>query len=111
MQEDQYRRNTNQNQPDPQLVNTVTAVVQALQAGQNVFGKPAPGQQSHNAASQTMDLIGMLFYIIEKFWIVLLTALISAGLFGYRASQSVPTYSGHGQAVYLQFGCGQGLFR
>ena len=93
MQEDQYRRNINQNQPDPQLVNTVTAVVQALQAGQNVSGQPAPGQQSHNAAPKTIDLIGLMFYIIEKFWIVLLTALIAAGLFGYRASQSVPTYS------------------
>lgn len=93
MQEEQYKRNANQNQPDPQLVNTVTAVVQALQAGQNASDQPGGARQGYNAAPKTIDLIGLIFYIIEKFWIVLLTAIIAAGLFGYRASQSVPTYS------------------
>lgn len=91
MQEEQYGRNNNQNQPDPQLVSTVTAVVQALQAGQaeQTAGRP----QSQTAAPRTIDLIGLIFYIIEKFWIVLLAAVIAAGLFGYRASKAVPTYS------------------
>ena len=93
MQEEQYGRNTHQNQPDPQLVSTVTAVIQALQAGQNAPAQSVPGQQGMNQQPKTIDLIGLMFYILEKFWIVLLTAIIAAGLFGYRASQSVPTYS------------------
>lgn len=88
MQEEMNKQNGTQ--ADPQLVNTVVAVVQALQAGQNPSARPA---QNAGAAPKTIDLIGLMFYIIEKFWIVLLTALIAAGLFGYRASQSVPTYT------------------
>ncbi len=88
MQEDLNKQHGTQ--ADPQLVNTVVAVVQALQAGQNPSARPA---QNSSPAPKTIDLIGLMFYIIEKFWIVLLTALIAAGLFGYRASQSVPTYT------------------
>ena len=92
MQEDQYRRNVGSNQPDPQLVNTVTAVIQALQSGQNTSGQQERPAQS-GSVPKTIDLIGLMFFIIEKFWIVLLTAIIAAGLFGYKASKSVPTYS------------------
>ena len=92
MQEDQYRRNAGSGQPDPQLVNTVAAVIQALQAGQNGSGQQERSAQG-GSAPKTIDLIGLMFFILEKFWIVLLTALIAAGLFGFRASRSVPTYS------------------
>lgn len=92
MQEEQYRKNTNNSAaPDPQLVSTVTAVIQALQNGQQ------PAQQNNaqggDAAPKTIDLIGLMFYVIEKFWIVLLAAIIAAGLFGYKASKAVPIYT------------------
>jgi len=89
MQEENNKRNpaANPYQPDPQLVSTVTAVIQALQ-GNNSAEKPAS-----KAAPRTIDLIGLMFHILEKFWIVLLAAVLAAGLFGYRASKSVPIYT------------------
>lgn len=93
MQEENYKRNPvqNPNQPDPQLVSTVTAVIQALQ-GDNSAEKPAV-QHSAKASPKTIDLIGLMFHILEKFWIVLLAAVVAAGLFGYHASKSVPIYT------------------
>jgi len=81
-------------QPDPQLVSTVTAVVQAIQASQQAQ-QPQQPQRLQDAAAQpkTIDLIGLMFYIIEKFWIVLLAAIVAAGAMGYMATKAVPTYT------------------
>ena len=92
MQEDKNRRwaDANSAQPDPQLVSTVTAVIQALRSD------AAPEKnisQPGKSAPKTIDLVGLLFHIIEKFWIVLLAAIIAAGFFGYRVSKSVPVYT------------------
>lgn len=42
---------------------------------------------------KTIDLIGLFFFVLEKFWLVLLSAILFAGIFGWSASRSVPTYT------------------
>jgi len=91
MQDNQQFRNANgaSAQPDPQLVSTVTAVIQALQSGQSA----AIPQSGPNPQPKTIDLIGLMFYILEKIWCVILAALLAAGALGYSASKAVPTYT------------------
>lgn len=79
-------------QVDPQLVKTVTAVVQALQADKQT-DENAYQSQNSPAAAKTIDLIGLFFHILEKFYIVLFAALVGACFMGYRAAKSVPTYA------------------
>lgn len=66
-------------------------VQQTLQAmGGNT---PAAESQGTDEKAKTIDLIGLFFFILEKFWCVLLAAILVAGIFGWRASRSVPTYT------------------
>lgn len=81
------------NQADPHLVNTVTAVVQALQGSEEGAWQSAGRTQARKDEPKTIDLIGLMFYVIEKFWLVVLMAVIAAGGMGYMASKSVPTYT------------------
>lgn len=80
-------------QADPQLVATVTAAV--LQTLQSTGTLP----QTDNHARQTqpevktIDLIGLFFAILEKFWLVLICAVIGASAMGWLASRSITTYS------------------
>ncbi len=93
MQEERNKRNANSAQPDPQLVNTVAAVIQVLQNGQSAGEASAKKSHGSESAPKTIDLIGLMFYVLEKFWIVLLAAVICAGLRGYAAMRSVPVYT------------------
>lgn len=74
--------------PDPQLVNTVAAVVQVLQTGKDEYGK-----QNDSHSAKTIDLVGLFFHILEKFYIVLLAAMIGAAFLGYRSTKSIPMYT------------------
>ncbi|MBR3763181.1 MAG: hypothetical protein IKK57_01345, partial [Clostridia bacterium] len=80
-------------QTDPQLVATVTsAVLQTLQATGNL---PAPENQQRPSQPEvkTIDLIGLFFAILEKFWLVVICALVGALLMGWMAGRSGTTYT------------------
>ena len=81
-------------QPDPQLVSTVTAaVLQTLQATGNLPQNGDPGRQNNQPEVKTIDLIGLFFAILEKFWLVVLCAMLGAAFMGWRASNSMTTYT------------------
>ena len=80
-------------QADPQMVATVTAaVLQTLQATGNL---PASDNQQKSGQPEvkTIDLIGLFFAILEKFWLVALCAIVGALLMGWMAGQSSTTYT------------------
>ncbi|MBQ2956079.1 MAG: hypothetical protein IJE08_06430 [Clostridia bacterium] len=92
----QFNRNTDHQsaQPDPQFVNTVAAVVQVLQnKGTGDDQQKGRAVNTDHSEGKTIDLIGLMFHVIERFWCVLLAALIGAGFFGYLAGKSVPMYT------------------
>lgn len=43
--------------------------------------------------TKTIDLIGLFFFVLEKFWCVLLSAILFACIFGWGASRSIPIYT------------------
>ena len=80
-------------QTDPQLVATVTsAVLQTLQATGNL---PSPENQQRPSQPEvkTIDLIGLFFAIIEKFWLVAICAILGALVMGWLAGRSGTTYT------------------
>ena len=80
-------------QADPQMVATVTsAVLQTLQATGNL---PQNEAQSHpnQPEVKTIDLIGLFFAILEKFWLVVICALAGALIMGWMASRTTTTYT------------------
>ena len=80
-------------QADPQMVATVTsAVVQALQAA-GTLPTGAEQQAQSRQEPKTIDLIGLFFAILEKFWLVVLCAVIGAAGMGWMASRSTTTYT------------------
>lgn len=90
MQEDQRKHA----QADPQLVSAVaTSVVQTLQSMGYVAqpGQPQPKEKDNQP--KTIDLIGLMFHILEKFWVVVLAAVVCAALAGSYAAKAVPTYT------------------
>lgn len=80
-------------QLNPELVSAVTTtVLQTLQAtGHLAEGTQIPEKKQQEPA--TIDLIGLFFYILEKFWIVLVSAVLCAVLMGVVAGNSITTYS------------------
>lgn len=96
MPEDRQRQMNSQNntQADAQLVSAVTAaVVKTLQTMEN--GDAAKGQPGgkDGGKTKTIDLIGLMFFIIEKLWLVLIIAILGAVFMGNRAGNSVPIYT------------------
>ena len=80
-------------QADPQMVATVTAaVLQTLQATGNLSQKENQDDQPRQEV-KTIDLIGLFFAILEKFWLVAIFAVIGALVMGWMASRSVTTYT------------------
>lgn len=93
MIDDNQQKQTNAAQLNPELVSAVTStVLQTLQA----TGHLPEGTQvtdKNQQESATIDLIGLFFYILEKFWVVLISAVLGAVLLGVFAGNSVTTYS------------------
>ena len=80
-------------QPDPQTVATVTAaVLQTLQATGSVPGRENQPRQNQPEV-KTIDLIGLFFAILEKFWLVVICAILGAGIMGWMAGRSTTTYT------------------
>ena len=90
---DELQRQPEGKQADPQMVATVTAaVLQTLQATGNL--PQNEGQSRPNPPEvKTIDLIGLFFAILEKFWAVVLCAIVGALFMGWRASNSMTTYT------------------
>ena len=79
--------------PNSELINTITAtVLQTLQATENL---PVGNQAKEKSQQEpkTIDLIGLFFHILEKFWVVLISAVLCAVLMGFMARNDVTTYS------------------
>lgn len=76
-----------------ELVSAVTVtVLQALQATGQISGENKEGKKGQQEP-KTVDLMGMFFRILEKFWVVLVSAVICGTLMGMIAKNSVTTYS------------------
>ena len=93
MDENQRKQTGTGQQLDSALVSTVTeAVLQTLQATGNLPGGNQTKDRSQNEP-KTIDLIGLFFHILEKFWFVLISAVLCASVIGILAGESVVTYS------------------
>lgn len=76
-----------------ELISTVTAtILQTLQATGQINGENKEYKKSQQE-SKTVDLMGMFFRILEKFWIVLICAILCGTFMGLIAANSVTTYS------------------
>ena len=90
---DELQRQPEGQQADLQMVEMVTAaVLQTLQATGNL----PQGEQSRQSSQpevKTIDLIGLFFAILEKFWLVVICAIVGASLMGWMAGRSTTTYT------------------
>ena len=81
-------------QTQEEMVSTVTAaVVKTLMSMEN-----APQGKTERAAKdanqpKTIDLIGLMFYVFEKFWLVIILAVLCAGVFGFMSRNARPSYT------------------
>ena len=93
MKDDIQRHMPEGTQADPQMVSAVTtAVLQTLQAT-GVLPQTAEAPRENKQEPKTIDLIGLFFAVLEKFWLVLICALVCAIGMGWMASISVPSYT------------------
>ena len=90
---DELQRQPEGQQADPQMVATVTAaVLQTLQATGNLPQGDAQSRPNQPEV-KTIDLIGLFFAILEKFWLVVICAIVGAMLMGWMAGRSTTTYT------------------
>ena len=89
---DELQRQPEGMQTDPKMVATVTAaVLQTLQAtGSIPAGEQKPQSQPE---VKTIDLIGLFFAILEKFWLVVICAVMGALVMGWMAGRGTTTYT------------------
>lgn len=81
-------------QTDPQMINTITQTVLKTLQETNVIPQ-ASQRQSATAQqqAQTIDLIALFFRILERFWLVVICAVVGAAGMGWLASKDIPTYT------------------
>lgn len=78
---------------NPELLSAVTAnVLQTLQSTGQVTEENKENEKSRQK-SKTIDLMGLFFRLLEKFWIILISAIACALIMGIIAANSVTTYS------------------
>ena len=91
--ETQHKQSAEAQDSNRELVSTVTmTVLQTLQATGQVTGEKKENRKRQQEP-KTVDLAGMFFRILEKFWIVLVSAAVCATVMGVLAGNSVMTYS------------------
>ena len=89
----QQNQSTDEQDLNHELISTVTAtVLQTLKETGQTSGESKEYKNS-KTASKTVDLVGMLFHILERAWIVLMSAVLCGMLMGMDAENSVTTYS------------------
>ena len=91
MQNNMQKPAENAPQPDAQFVSAVTAAVVQTMTELNKEDNKSENRQQNQP--KTIDLIGLALHIIEKFWLVVILAVLFACLFGLRARNAVPTYT------------------
>ena len=93
MNKNQQNQSTDEQDLNRELISTVTAtVLQTLKETGQTSGESKEYKNS-KTASKTVDLVGMLFHILERAWIVLLSAVLCGMLMGMDAENSVTTYN------------------
>ena len=93
MEDKQLKQKEAVSQHDPALIKTVTAaVLQTLQATGSIPGE-RQNQGNQQQEVKTVDLVGLFFQILERFWVVLLCALLGAALMGWMAGNTTTIYS------------------
>ena len=93
MNRNQQNQSTDEQDLNRELISTVTAtVLQTLKETGQTSGENKEYKNS-KTASKTVDLVGMLFHILERVWIVLISAVLCGMLMGMDAENSVTTYS------------------
>ena len=91
--ETQHKQSADAQDSNRELVSTVTmTVLQTLQATGQVTGEKKENRKRQQEP-KTVDLAGMFFRILEKFWIILVSAAVCAIVMGVLAGNSVITYS------------------
>lgn len=80
-------------QVDPQLAGAIRLAVEQTLQSMGVESQQMTKTRKEPEQPKTIDLIGLMFYVLEKFWIVLLCAVIGTAAMGWRAVRSVPTYT------------------
>ena len=80
--------------PDEQLISTITkTVIQTLQETGSVPQGSQPARSGTQPEVKTIDLIGLFFAIVEKFWLVALCAVLGAAGMGVMTKSGVTTYT------------------
>ena len=87
MQNNMQKPAENAPQPDAQFVSAVTAAVVQTMTELNKEDNKSENRQQNQP--KTIDLIGLALHIIEKFWLVVILAVLFACLFGLRAVPQV----------------------
>lgn len=91
--ETQHKQSAEAQDSNRELVSTVTmTVLQTLQATGQITGEKKENRKRQQEP-KTVDLAGMFFRILEKFWIILVSAAVCAIVMGVLAGNSVMTYS------------------
>ena len=112
MNKNQKKQSTDAQDPNGELISTVTAtVLQILKTTDQISGESKESKNSRKEP-ETVDLTGMLFCILERFWVVLVSAALCGTLMGMTAKNNVTTYSRSGERYcaghILQSGCSHG---
>ena len=93
MNKNQKTQSTDTQDPNGELISTVTAtVLQILKTTDQISGESKECKNSRKEP-ETVDLTGMFFCILERFWIVLICAVLCGTLMGMTAKNNVTTYS------------------
>lgn len=93
MIDDNQKKQPNDGKLNQELINAVTVtVLETLQETGQITGENKEYRKKQQE-SKTVDLKGMFFRILEKFWIVLISAVVCAVFMGMSAGNSVTTYS------------------
>ena len=84
MNRNQQNQSTDEQDLNRELIGTVTAtVLQTLKETGQTSGESKEYKNS-KTASKTVDLVGMLFHILERAWIVLLSVADHADHIGHN---------------------------
>lgn len=93
MNKNQEKQSTDAQDPNGELISTVTAtVLQILKATDQISGESRECK-NNKKEPETVDLTGMFFCILERFWVVLVSAVLCGTLMGMAAKNNVTTYS------------------
>lgn len=93
MNKNQQKQSTDAQDPNGELISTVTAtVLQILKTTDQISGESRECK-NNKKEPETVDLTGMFFCILKRFWVVLVSAVLCGTLMGMAAKNNVTTYS------------------